>query len=190
MEEIWKDIKDFEGIYQISNIGRIKRLSNYIVRNNGRKQSWKEKILNPTKDSGGYYTIRSCTKNNIKEGKRITLRIHRLVAEAFICNPNGYNYVNHIDGNKLNNNVENLEWCTNEYNIKQAWKDGLCDKMKKKINQYDLDGNFIRSYESAREAERIGKFRNQNIANCCKGKQKTHYGFIWRYADDKNMTRL
>ena len=186
MEEIWKDIKGFEGKYQISNIGRIKRLSNFIVRNNGRKQSWKEKILNPTKDSSGYYTIRSCKKNNIKEGKSITLRIHRLVAEAFIPNPNNYNYINHIDCNKENNVWTNLEWCTNEYNVKQAWATGLCDNQKKKINQYDLQGNFIRSYESAREAERLGGFRNQNIAHCCKNKQKTHYGYIWKYANDNN----
>lgn len=187
-QEIWKDVVGFEGKYQISNYGRIKRLTYAIIRSNGKKQTWKEKILNPTKDASGYYGIRSCTKNNIKNGTMITLRIHRLVAEAFIPNPNNYNHINHIDGNKLNNRVDNLEWCTNEYNIKMAWKDGLCDGCKKKINQYDLDGNFIRSYESAREAERIGGFRNQNIAHCCMGRYKSSGGYIWRYADDNNMT--
>lgn len=187
--EVWKDINGLEGKYQISNYGRIKRKEYSIIRNNGRKQTWKEKILKPTKDASGYLGIRSCTKNNLQNGKSITLRIHRLVAEAFIDNPNNYNFVNHKDGNKLNNCVENLEWCTCKENIIHAWETGLCDKCKRKINQYDLEGNFIRSWESAREAERIGGYVNQNIAHCCRGKQKTHYGSIWKYADEDILAK-
>ena len=181
--EIWKDVIGWEKFYQISNYGRIKNKGFKILRKNGRQQTFKEKIYKATKDASGYYGIRSTEKNN---GNRTTLRIHRLVAKCFLDNPNNYNYINHIDCNKENNMFYNLEWCTNEYNIKQAWRDGLCDKQKKKINQYDLNGNFIRSYESAREAERLGGFRNQNIAFCCKGKQKTHYGYTWKYANDNN----
>lgn len=180
-QEVWKDVKGYEGVYQISNLGEIKRLSYSIIRNNGYKQSWKEKKLKPTKDAGGYLGIRSGTKKN---GKSYTLRIHRLVAEAFIPNPNRYNYINHIDGNKQNNRVNNLEWCTHEYNIKKAWEDGLCDGLKKKINQYDLNGNFIASYPSIREAERKTGVRNTGINGCLHNVYKSSGGFVWKYADN------
>lgn len=184
--EIWKDVKNWEKYYSISNYGRIKNKGYQIITNNNHKQTFKPKIYKATKDASGYYGIRSTGKNPFNNFKKETLRIHRLVVENFLENKNNYNYVNHKDGNKANNCVENLEWCTNEYNIKEAWKMGLCNKRKKKINQYDLKGNFIRSYESAREAERIGGFRNQNIANCLKGRQNTHYNYIWKYSNDIN----
>lgn len=179
MKEIWKDVSGYEGIYQISNFGNIKRLSYSIIRSNGNKQSWKEKILNPTKDASGYYGIRSCTKTT---GKSETLRIHRLVAEAFIPNPNNLPCVNHKDGNKLNNKVDNLEYCTYSHNIKHAFNNGLRHDTKK-INQYDLNGNFIATYNSIREAERITGTRNTGINECLHNNYKSSNGFIWKYAD-------
>lgn len=186
LNEEFRDVKGWEKYYEISNYGRVKNKGYKISRNNNRKQTFKPKIYKCTKDASGYYGIRSTEKNPLNNFKRETLRVHRLVAENFLENKNNYNFVNHIDCNKENNQVNNLEWCTNEYNIKEAWKMGLNDKQKKKINQYDKQGNFIRSYESAREAERIGGFRNQNIAHCCKGIEKSHYGYIWKYANDNN----
>lgn len=179
MKEIWRDVSGYEGIYQISNFGNIKRLSYSIIRSNGNKQSWKEKKLNPTKDSSGYYGIRSCTKIT---GKRETLRIHRLVAEAFIPNPNNLPCVNHKDGNKLNNKTENLEWCTYKENINHAFSTGLRQDTKK-INQYDLDGNYIATYDSIREAERKTGTKNTGINACLHNKYKKSNGFMWKYAD-------
>jgi hypothetical protein len=105
MQETWKDIKNYEGLYQISTLGRIKSFP--------RKGTYKNaKILKPYKDGGNYYYVIGLHKN----GKRKYKAIHRLVAETFIPNPNNYPLVNHKDENKLNNCVDNLEWCTHKYN--------------------------------------------------------------------------
>ena len=108
MVEIWKDIPEFKGFYQVSNIGRVKSLDR--VDSNGRKRPMKILQLNP--DSDGYLIV-----GLHKNGKCKTAKIHRLVAEAFIQNPNRYKEVNHKDENKKNNSVENLEWCTTQYNL-------------------------------------------------------------------------
>lgn len=184
--EIWKDINEFKGIYQISNQGRIKRLPYSIIKNNGKKQSWSEKILSPTKDASGYYGIRSGTKTT---GKSKTLRIHRLVAEAFIPNPDKLPCVNHIDGNKLNNCVDNLEWCTYKENIQHAFENGLRNDTKKVI-QYDLNNNYIATYNSIREAKRKTGTRNTEINGCLHKIYKQSNGYIWKYADDNNLKEL
>ena len=125
MKEIWKDIKDYEGLYQISNYGRIKSLSRKVFRYNHiakRKIEivYKEKIRKTRIDKDGYYII-NLHKNNIMK----TYKVHRLVGENFIENKENKPYINHKDGNKLNNNILNLEWCTAKENVIHAWKTGL-----------------------------------------------------------------
>lgn len=132
MIEIWKDIKDFEGIYQVSTFGRIKRLSRKTI-NEGllgknKELQLKEIILKPSTITKGYKGI-----TLTKDKKRYPKKVHRLVAEAFIPNPNNKPQINHIDCNKSNNNINNLEWCTNSENQKHAFKNGL--NSSKKANE-------------------------------------------------------
>lgn len=107
MQEIWKDIKEYEGLYQISNLGNVKSLK-------------RNKLLKPIKDKDGYLCVTLYKMCKLKEKK-----VHRLVAQTFILNPENKPQVNHIDGNKQNNVVNNLEWCTRLENIEHAWKIGL-----------------------------------------------------------------
>lgn len=176
--EIWKDIKEYEGLYQVSNFGRVKSL------NYNRTQN--EKILKPGNDCLGYYRV-----SLSKCGKAKTKAIHRLVAETFIDNPNRYNYINHIDCNKTNNNVENLEWCTQKHNVQEARRYNLREYTKgkdnansKKLGQYDLKGNLKKIWDCTMDIQRQLGFKNCNISLNCQGKRKTAYGFKWRYLDE------
>lgn len=128
--EIFKDIKGYEGLYAIGTLGHVKALSKQMFNHTG---YWNkpEKILNPAKDSKGYLRVAIW-----KNGKQHTYKVHRLVADAFIPNPENKPQVNHIDGNKQNNNVENLEWCTNQENQIHSWKSGL--RNSKEIEKYCL----------------------------------------------------
>lgn len=125
MYEIWKDIKGYEGYYQVSNTGKIKTLEHNIIRHNGKRLTIKEKILNGSKDTKGYLQVELK-----KDGKRNIKFIHRLVAETFIENPNNKLQVNHINGDKSNNGIDNLEWVTCSENIHHAWKNGLNKPIK------------------------------------------------------------
>ena len=120
MIEIWKPIKNYENIYEVSNLGRIKSLSRTIKRKDGKPLKIKEQILKGSKDTKGYIQVELK-----KDGKRYIKTIHRLVAETFIENKNNKEQVNHIDGNKENNCVYNLEWVTCQENIQHAWLNNL-----------------------------------------------------------------
>lgn len=115
-----------------------------------------------------------------KNGKSLTQRIHRIVAKTFINNENEKIQVNHKNGNKLDNRIENLEWCTCKENIQHALKSNLI-KCEKPINQYDIQGNFIKNWRSVIEASRKLKIKDSNIIRVCKNKSKTAGGFIWKY---------
>ena len=190
MKEKWKDIEGYEGLYQISSYGRVKSLEHKTLQKNiyGKGgigySKHKEKILKGWVQNTGYLTVALKNKK---------YSVHRLVANAFIPNINNYPIINHKDGNKLNNKVENLEWCTYKHNNSEAIRLGL-NKLKynsyenriraKKINQYDLNNNFIKSYECSTDAQKELKINSRNIRNVCKGKRKTAGGYIWRYANE------
>lgn len=133
-EEIWKDIKGYGGLYQVSSFGRVKSLAR-IKSKNG---FYKEKFMRPNNNGNGYLQI-GLSKNN----KVIYYYIHRLVAQAFLLNINNYKYINHKDGNKTNNKVNNLEWCTQSENVKHAYRIKLMDKKGEKHHLSKLTKNDI-----------------------------------------------
>ena len=170
MDEIWKDKKDYEGHYQVSNLGRVKSIK------------FGKEIILKQKIRGGYYSV-GLSKNGIVK----TYYVHRLVAEAFIDNPNNYKEVNHKDECKSNNIVSNLEWCDAKYNRNYGTRnERVAEKLKNKkdwskpVIQYTLDGKFVKEWPSTKEAARNG-FNQGNIISCCKGRYKTAHGFIWSY---------
>lgn len=156
--EIWKDIEGYEDLYEVSDEGRIRN------KNTGR-------ILKPNKTHKGYLQVKLC-----KDGGKVGYSIHRLVAKAFIPNPDNYPQVNHIDEDKTNNNVNNLEWCTNQYNVVHS-----IHKLSKKVGQYFPNGKLFAIYNSSMEAERQTGISSGNICQCCLGNLKSAGGFIWKY---------
>lgn len=181
MQEIWKDIYfeekgviwDYRGLYQVSNLGRIKSLPR-----NGTKKS--EKILSTKHDKYGYVCI-----DLYKQNKSKTFKVHRLMGKVFIPNPDNLSEINHknkirdcniINMDDLYGNTTNLEWCTNEYNIRYS--------RAKKVTQHDEQGNVIKKWDCIRTIEKELGICNGDIVKCCKGKQKTAGGYIWRYATE------
>jgi hypothetical protein len=180
--EVWKDIDGYEGLYQVSNFGRIRR---------------GERLKTPHVDHGGYLTVWLS-----KHSKMKCLKVHRLVASAFIPNPAGKKTVNHIDGNKQNNCVTNLEWATHSENIIHANKTGLrtvteaqrkaaskngkktCAENRPKKAVYCKNGEMQKCFESAHAGARYVHGSASAIIQCCKGKAKTHKGYEWGYADN------
>ena len=174
MKEEWKDIKDYEGLYQVSNWGRVKSL---ITDKNRRKR-----ILKQHNRGNGYLFV--VLTNNEHQSKNIS--VHRLVAETFLPNPENLPEVNHIDENKENNRVDNLEWCDHTYNInygnrtKKASESKLNGKKSKSVLQFSLTGDFIREWTSTMECGRNG-FNQGAVAACCRGKLLQYKGFYWMY---------
>lgn len=170
----WKDIPNFEGLYQVSSKGEIKNKKTNKILIGGIKKGYRQVIL-------------------VKKGKRKYCNVHRLVAESFIDNPKNKPQVNHIDGNKLNNCVDNLEWATRSENMKHAYKIGLEKPLyakdnprAKKVKQYDLDGIFIKEYNGIKEASRINDLNARDITKCCKGLRKQVGGYVWIYSMNYN----
>ena len=164
MDEIWHDIEGYEGLYQISNKGRVKSLY---------KAS--ERILRPGINGSGYMFV-CLYKNHIIQQPRI----HRLVAEAFIPNLDNKPEVNHKDENKKNNCVENLEWIRHIDNCNYGTRN---KRLSRKLLQYSKDGEFIKEWQSAVEVKRVLGIDHGNIARCCKGRYKSAGNFIWKYKE-------
>ena len=177
--ETWKDVVGYEGIYMISNLGRVKSLPRKY-----NKRVPTERIRK-TRMNLGYEVV-----NLSKQGAVKTVKIHRLVAEAFLDNEGGKPEVNHIDGNKNNNNANNLEWVTSRENAQHASDEGLQRNSSKEraMMQMDMDGNVINVFKSGREAIRAmnATHAGSNVYRACKGKQQTPFGYMSAYADGKN----
>lgn len=155
MNEIFKDIAGYEGLYQVSNLGNVKSF-----------HKGKERILKPGIEQWGYYHVILC-----KDGIQQKYRLHRLVAEVFLQNPNNLPEVNHKDENKKNNRVDNLEWCTSSYN-KRFSRSKPCACFR--------NGKLIKIYNTMIDTESDG-FSHGNVSMCCQGKQKSHKGCEFKY---------
>lgn len=177
-KEIWKDIPDYEGIYQVSNCGRVKSLKRKTNNQYGKKDT----ILKP-QTNGNYLKI-VLSKN----GKTKSIFIHRIVALCFIENPNEYNIVNHLDNNPKNNIYTNLEWTSYAGNMQHCIKQGrFADNKrflqhegfgKKKVKR--IEGNNEIIYSCLKDTEKDG-FIRQHVRDCCNKKLKTHKGYVWEW---------
>jgi len=181
----WRDINNFDN-YQINNLGIIKTKERIVIDSNGFSKKLKEKILKSYISTNGYPYI-LLKKNN----KYFNKSIHRLLMETFNPIDNKLE-VNHKDGNKLNYSLDNLEWCTREENMKHSYtvlkrkgvnvgRFGSKNKISKKINQYSINNELIKMWNSSYDIEKELNFRTSDIRDVCRGKQKTAFGFIWKY---------
>lgn len=188
MKEIWKDIDGFEGYYQVSNLGRVRSLDRVVKQFNGKgiaKKKTKGRVLTTTKQTQGYSQIGLC-----KDGTQKSYRLNRLVANAFIPNPENKPEVNHIDGNKDNNRVDNLEWATSAENKQHSLKTGLAKPYKRPIQQLDDDGNVLAEFESIEQVYKTFGYSKGNICMACKGLKGggKAYGYYWRYKFERKPT--
>lgn len=173
--ELYKGIPNYEEIYQVSNLGKVRNITT-------------GKILKPFLNKYGYLQVTLC-----KNGKTKLFRVHRLVAECFIENPFKKEQVNHINGNKIDNRIDNLEWCTGSENVKHSYKNklqvakrGKNNKLSKRVIQYDLEGNLIKEWDSVGEVFRELNIKKQYISACCLRKIKHTRGYIFRYEEGLN----
>ena len=194
MTEIWKDVDGYEGLYQVSNYGNVKS----VKREGKNGRNYGGNVLKPSLNkSCGYLTVGLSSGGFTK-----TFLLHRLVAEAFIPNPSSKKEINHIDGNKHNNHISNLEWNTRLENMRHAkehnllkFKVGECHYMyhrygqkhpnAKKIVQSDLNDNIVKIWECGADIERELGIPKSNICICCKGGRKKAGGYKWRFAENE-----
>lgn len=182
MQEIWKDIPGYEELYQASNLGRIRSLDREISVNGGNqhtrfmcKQIKKGKIRKSKLTKDGYYEI-----GLIKNGKTKFIRTHRLIAMAFIPNPNNYPVINHKNHNRLDNRSDNLEWCTVWYNNRYS--------KARKIVQLDKNYNLIKIWDCMSDVHRELGLSVSNISKCCINKKYKTGNSYWRYYEEYETT--
>jgi hypothetical protein len=182
--EIWKDVPNYP--YQASNFGRIRSLNMNLLGRNNTYRIKKGIILKQSFDKDGY--LRVALKGDTKKS-------HRIIAELFIDNPNNLPEINHIDGDKTNNKVDNLEWCTRQHNINHSINNNLQATSETsvcsiKIMQFDKNNVFIKEYNSIREAEIETGICNATISKVCRGLGNTAGGYKWKFSSNVKLTNI
>lgn len=184
---MWKSINGYEGYYEISDSGAVRSLSRYVTENTG-KHTGKLRLLKGaemklTKSPSGYYVV-NLHKNHVSR----VAPVHVLVAEAFIPNPGHKETVNHIDGNKENNNASNLEWATYGENNIHALENKLREPRGTAIQQYTMDGKLVACYRSVTEAARVNGFSRGGISHCVNNRTSSSSGYVWRKQSESQTT--
>ena len=177
MREIFKPVKEFEGLYSVSNFGNVKRESTKAKLGTG-NYAREEHLIKQRKNNKGYLMV-----DLYKDGIRSQILVHRLVAQAFVPNPYSYTIVNHKDENKENNCADNLEWCTQKYNMNYGTvqkKIGTANS--KRVTMFSKSYDEIETFNSIIDAERNTGISNGSIGDCLHGRRKTAGGYIWKYA--------
>lgn len=174
--EEWKNVVGYEGSYMVSNLGRVKSLPT---------QKFKKpiRILRSYITGNGYLTVKLQSEGNI-----LNIRVHRLVAQAFIPNPNNYSEINHIDENKLNNLYSNLQWCDRSFNVNYggrnitvAYKLRNRKDQSKIVQQIDINGNLLREFRSVADAGRYYKCYPSYIGKVCRNERSNYKGMLFKY---------
>lgn len=181
LKEVWKDVVGFEQYYEVSTFGRVRSKQRSVLRSNGTVQNLTSRLLTPYKNikRRGYLYVYLRV-----EGKKYNKVIHRLVAEAFLSNPNKLPQVNHKDENTENNRLDNLEWCDANYNDNYGTRNIKLqnnDKINKKVYQYDKQLKLLNVYKSIAEAARITGYSRKHISSDCQRKSVGYKGFIWLF---------
>lgn len=161
--EVWKPVNGYEERYLVSTEGQVYSIT-------------RKKIMKPLEDEKGYLRVELRCGN-----KRKVKKIHRIVAETFIENQLSKKEINHKDGNKQNNTIENLEWCTRSENLIHAYSSGLKKQRTKAVIMRTIGGEFIKMFQSQTEAEQITGVCQGSISRCCLGRSKTAGGYVWQW---------
>lgn len=176
--ERWRWVDGYEGLYMVSDRGRVMSVPKRAAKSNGYMVGYEGKLLQPAKNKKGYLIV-----GLSRDGELRTKAIHRLVAEAFLQNNDDYPCVNHMDEDKTNNHAENLEWCTFEYNNNYGTRNERISAATSRAVQMILDGKVVAEYPSARKAHEATGVTPSHVSECCNGKRKTANGFEWSYKE-------
>lgn len=186
--EIWKDVVGYEGLYQVSNLGRVKSLDRNVIGKDGRNTFFHGKIIKPYLHKTGCLVLN--LRNTKIDNKHHLTKVHRIVAQAFIPNPQNLPLINHKDENRTNNNVNNLEWCNHQYNVlygdgRKKRKETILKRYngwhhRTPVEQYTLDGKFVARYDYLKDVVEKYNYSSWLIKLCLIGKKKSYNGYLWK----------
>ena len=177
MTETWKPVIGYEGLYEVSDLGRVRSVDRTVPNGGRGEKRLSGKVLRLKKDRNGYMSVMLS-----RNGKQTRYRVHRLVAKAFVPNANGYDEVNHKDETRANNMAANLEWCTRQYNNTYGTLQERAHRLTSKPVKQIKDGRVIATYPSAMEAARKTNGTQGGISGCCRGELKSSGGYQWELA--------
>ncbi len=189
---MWREVDGFEGYYEVSDTGEVRSVDRYVKNTRGRHAGierflhgaiMRQTLNTCNNGSGGYYVV-----NLHKNGMSSVIPVHSIIAKAFIPNPDNMPTVNHIDGNKQNNEISNLEWVSYSDNNTHALRLGLRSPRGCRVSQYSKDGVFLREYKSVSEAARISGVSRGMISHCINGRLKHASSFVWKKLSESPTT--